>query len=123
MIDGKDDLTGYLTESGRVEYKDKAVKCDVSASDWSNGQLVRLVAVRKRFKKVNFSNSTFDACYLRNCHFDSCDFTGARFSSSNLHGATFTSCIFDYATFERTIIDDAVLTDNCPDRENQKMRF
>jgi hypothetical protein len=85
--------------------------------------LVRLVAIGKRFTEVNFANSTFDACYLRNCQFDSCDFTGVRFSSTNLYGATFTGCIFDYATFEWTIIDDAVLADNCPAYENQKMRF
>ena len=123
MTDGRADLCKYLTESGRAEYKDKAVKADVTKSDWSNTQFVRLVAIGKRFTEVNFSNDTFDACYLRNCQFDSCNFTGTRFVSTNLHGAKFTGCKFDYATFERTTIDDAVLTDNCPAHENQKMRF
>lgn len=113
----------HLTDSHRVEYTDKAVRENVANSDWSNLQLARLVAIGKRFTKVDFSNSTFDACYLRNCRFDSCNFTGARFSSTNLHGANFVGCIFDYATFERTIVDDAILTDNCPSHENQKMRF
>ena len=123
MSNGGADLTKLLTDSNRVEYKDKAVRADVSGGDWSNLQLVRLVAIGKRFTKITFANSTFDNCYLRNCQFDSCNFTGTRFSSTNLHGAKFTGCHFDYATFERTIIDDAVLTDNCPAHENQKMRF
>jgi len=117
------DISGYLTDSHRIEHKDKAVREDVVNSDWSNIQLIRLVAIERRFTKVRFRNVTFDACYLRNCQFDSCDFTGAKFSSTNLHGAKFIGCTFNYATFERTIIDDAVLTDNCPAYENQKMWF
>lgn len=117
------DISEHLTDSHRIEHKDKAVRRDVANSDWSNTQLTRLVAIEKCFTKVRFSNATFDACYLRNCRFDSCDFTGARFTSTNLHGAKFTGCVFDYATFERTIIDNAVLTDNCPAHENQKMWF
>lgn len=117
------DISQLLTDSHRIEHKDKAVPKDVENSDWSNLQLVRLVAIGKRFKKVSFANTTFDSCYLRDCQFDSCNFTGAKFTSTNLHGAKFTGCIFDYAAFERTIIDDAILTDNCPAYENQKMRF
>jgi hypothetical protein len=117
------DHSQYLIDSQRIEYKDKALRADIVDSDWSNLQLVRFVAIKKRFTKVNFANSTFDSCYLRDCEFDTCDFTGARFSSANLHGAKFIGCIFDYATFERTVIDDAVLTDNCPAHENLKMRF
>lgn len=113
----------HLTRCHRVEYKDKALKANIAVNDWSNLQLIRLVAIKKRFTKVNFSNTASDACYLRDCQFDSCNFTGAKFSSTNLHGAKFTGCIFDYGTFERTIIDVAVLTDNCPAHENQKMRF
>jgi uncharacterized protein YjbI with pentapeptide repeats len=123
MTENRVHLDDYLTDSHRVEYKDKAVRIDVADSNWSNLQLVRLVAIRKRFKKVDFSNSTFDACYLPSCSFDSCNFTGVKFSSTNLHGAKFTGCNFDYATFARTIIDDVILTDNCPTYENQKMRF
>ncbi|KAB2937051.1 MAG: pentapeptide repeat-containing protein [Hyphomicrobium sp.] len=123
MSKRKTDLSEYLTDSQRLEYKDKAVRSNIVDSDWSNLQLVRLVAIGRRFTKVSFANTTFDACYLRDCQFDCCNFTGARFCSTNLHGAKFTGCIFDYATFERTIIDDAVLTDNCPAYENQKMRF
>jgi hypothetical protein len=117
------DHSQYLIDSQRIEYKDKALRANIVDSDWSNLQLVRFVAIKKRFTKVNFANSTFDSCYLRDCEFDSCDFTGVRFSSANLHGAKFIGCIFDYATFERTVIDDAVLTDNCPAHENLKMRF
>lgn len=117
------DITQLLTDSHRVEHKDKAVPQDVANSDWSNLQLIRLVAIRRRFTSVSFANTTFDSCYLRDCQFDSCNFTGAKFSSTNLHGAKFTGCTFDYATFERTIIDDDILTDNCPAYENQKMRF
>ena len=117
------DLSQHLTDSRRIEFKDKAVRANVENGDWSNLQLTRLVAIERRFTKVKFANTTFDACYLRNCQFDRCNFTGVRFTSTNLHGAKFTGCIFDYATFERTIIDDHVLTDNCPAHENQKMRF
>jgi len=116
-------LADYFVDSHRIEFQDKAVRTDVCDDDWSNLQLIRLVAIRKRFTNVNFSNSAFEDCYLRDCQFDTCNFTGARFSSTNLHGARFVGCIFDYATFERTIIDDAVLTDNCPALENLKMRF
>jgi uncharacterized protein YjbI with pentapeptide repeats len=116
-------ISQLLTDSHRVEHKDKAVPQDVANSDWSNLQLIRLVAIKRRFTKVSFANTTFDSCYLRDCQFDSCNFTGTKFSSTNLHGAKFTGCTFDYATFERTIIDDAILTDNCPAYENQKMRF
>lgn len=117
------DLSQHLTDSHRIEYKDKAIRANLADGDWSNLQLVRLVAINKRFTKVSFANATFDACYLRNCQFDSCDFTGTKFCSTNLHGAKFSGCIFDYATFERTTIDDQVLTDNCPAHENKKMRF
>jgi hypothetical protein len=117
------DLSERLAESHRIEYKDKAVRCDIEEENWSNIQFVRLVAINKRFTKVDFANSTFDSCYLRNCQFDTCNFAGVRFSSTNLHGATFTGCMFEYATFERTLIDDAILKDNCPVHENQKMRF
>ena len=118
-----EDLSTVLVDSHRVEYKDKAVPEDIENSNWSNHQLVRLVAIGKRFTKVDFSNTTFKSCYLRNCEFDSCNFTGSRISSTNLHGAKFVGCKFDYATFERTFIDDSILTDNCPAFENQKMKF
>jgi pentapeptide repeat protein len=117
------DHSECLIDSQRIEYKDKALRANIADSNWSNLQLVRFVAIKKRFTKVNFANSTFDSCYLRDCQFDSCNFSGVRFSSTNLHGAKFAGCIFDYATFERTVIDDAVLADNCPAHENLKMRF
>ena len=116
-------ISKQLRDSGREEIKDKAVPEDIGSSDWSNTQFVRLVAIGKRFTKVNFSSSTFDSCYLRNCQFDRCNFTGAHFVSTNMHGAKFRGCVFDYALFERTVIDDDVLTDNCPSHENLKMRF
>ncbi|WP_164730049.1 pentapeptide repeat-containing protein [Rhodomicrobium lacus] len=116
-------LSAFLGESQRIEYKDKALRNDIGDDDWSNLQLIRFVAIKKKFRKINFSNTTFDLCYLRDCQFDSCNFTGSRFSSTNLHGARFIGCIFDYATFERTIIDDTILDDNCPAYENHKMRF
>lgn len=117
------DLSKILIASNRVEHKDKAVPNDVEDGDWSNLQLVRLVAINKTFKKVNFANTTFDNCYLRDCRFDSCDFTGSKFSLTNFHGAKFIGCKFAYATFERTIVDDHILNENCPPFENQKMRF
>jgi hypothetical protein len=119
----KDSISQSLTDSHRVVHTDKAVSGDVVNSDWSNLQLVRLVAKGKLFKQVKFSHTTFDSCYLPDCRFDSCEFIGTKFNSTNLHGAKFSGCRFDYATFERTIIDDAILIDNCPAYDNLKMRF
>lgn len=123
MTEKKEELSAYLTESHRGELKDKAVRQNVKKSDWSNLQILRLVAIGKQFREADFSNSTFDSCYLPRCSFDSCDFTGAKFTATNLHAATFTGCKFEYATFERTLIDDEILRTNCPAHENQKLRF
>lgn len=117
------DLSRWLTDSHRVEYKDQAIREDVNDSDWSNLQLTRAVAMKKRFKGVKFSNTTFDNCYFRDSYFENCDFTGAKFLSTNLHGSKFRNCKFDYATFERTLIDRSVLADNSPLHENLRMRF
>ena len=68
--------------SHRREYKDKALKASMANSDWSNLQLVRFVAVKKRFTNISFANTTFDASYLRDSQFDSCNFSGARFTST-----------------------------------------
>ncbi|MBX3419276.1 MAG: pentapeptide repeat-containing protein [Pirellulaceae bacterium] len=112
-----------LEDSGRVEEKDKKVTTDIVGEDLQNRQFTRLVAKARRFERVSFNYSTFDAAYLRSCVFDSCTFVGCRFVSSNLHGSTFTGCKFDYATFERTIVDFDDIVNNAPSVENLQLRF
>ncbi len=112
-----------LTDSTRVQLVDKWFDDDESDSTFVNHVFVRLIAKKRRFSRVDFKYSVFDACYLRDCVFDSCDFTGCRFVGSSLHGASFPGCKFDYATFERTEIDSDVLDSSCPPFENLKARF
>lgn len=112
-----------LTESKRKTETDKAFSQDQADQTYANHQFVRLVAISKTFKNVNFKNSTFDACYLRDSIFDSCDFTGCRFVGTNLHGSKFSGCTFDYAIFERTHVEPDLLDTECPSRENLKARF
>jgi len=112
-----------LADSKRVEEKDKTFTEDVTDGRYSNYLFTRLIAKGRRFTKVDFKYTIFDACYLRNCVFDSCDFTGCRFTSTSLHGSSFTGCKFDYASFERTLIDSDLLDTGCPGPENLKARF
>ncbi|AZZ78150.1 hypothetical protein CCX46_24400 [Pseudomonas sp. RU47] len=112
-----------LTNSGKNELKDQKFIADISGEKYSNVNFVRLVAKERKFTKIDFRYSTFDACYLRNCKFDSCDFTGCRFVSTNLHGSIFSGCKFEYASFERTDINNEVLSSGCPGSENLKIRF
>jgi uncharacterized protein YjbI with pentapeptide repeats len=98
-----------LTESNRVEQKDKKFDADVSDDSYINHLFIRLVAKGKRFTNVDFKYTIFDTCYLRKCTFDTCDFTGCRFIGTNLYESSFTGCKFDYATFERTLVDNDIL--------------
>jgi len=68
-----------LPDSNRIHQTDKKFDADVSDDQFVNQLFIRLVAKGKRFTKVDFKYSIFDACYLRDCIFDSCDFTGCRF--------------------------------------------
>lgn len=115
--------TSPLVSSQKVEVKDQKVEVSLVGVAFVNRLFIRLVAKGRRFSKVDFRYTTFDACYLRNCAFDDCDFTGCRFVSSILHGSSFAGCKFDYATFERTDIDVDVLSSGCPGTENLTMRF
>jgi hypothetical protein len=91
---------------------------------FQNKVFVRLGARRGTvFRKVSFTHSVFDGCYLANCTFDSCDFTGCRFLGSNFHQSAFSGCTFWYSTFERTQIDDDILTSEAPAEENLRVRF
>jgi len=112
-----------ISESNRVHLVDKRCDADIANAQYANHLFVRFVAKDKRFTKVDFKYTIFDACYLRNCIFDSCDFTGARFVATNLYGSTFSGCKFDYATFEKTTVDSGILDTECPGHENLKMRF
>jgi hypothetical protein len=110
-------------DSGKVEVKDKKVTADIADENLQNRMFTRLVAKSRRFVRVDFSYSTFDAVYLRKCVFDSCTFIGCRFVGCNLLGSTFTGCKFDYVTFERTIIDFDDIVNNSPAVENLQQRF
>jgi hypothetical protein len=112
-----------LSESGRIEEKDKKFLSGISDSKYENRQFIRLVAIDLAFKNVSFRYSTFDACYIRNCRFEKCNFTGVRFVGSNLIGTRFESCNFEYAAFERTVVDIGLLRDNAPGHENLELRF
>jgi hypothetical protein len=112
-----------LSHSDLVSQIDKKFTEDVSDKQFSNQLFMRLVAKKKRFTNVDFKQSIFDSCYLRNCVFDSCDFTGCRFIGSNLGGSVFSGCKFDYATFDKTAVDNDILSEGCPGHENLKMRF
>ncbi len=121
-IEITDDIA-KLPNSGRREYKDKALRNDLAGANWQNILFVRLIAKGRTFKNVNFKYCIFDSCYFRDSTFDNCDFTGCRFVSTNMHGATFSGCKFDYAAFERTVVDDSILSSSCPGQENMRMRF
>jgi len=112
-----------LSETGRTEVADKKVTTDINQADLTNRLFIRLAAKNRRFSKVDFRYTIFDACYLRDCVFDSCDFTGCRFLATSLHGSKFSGCKFDYAIFERTIVESDILDTECPGPDNLKMRF
>ncbi len=112
-----------LIPTNRTISVDEGVPTDLTEQSLTNHQFLRLVAVRKRFVRCNFSNSEFDSCHIRNCEFDSCNFTGARFSGTNLRGSTFRCCNFDYAEFNNTQVESDIFDSNCPDRENILQKF
>jgi Pentapeptide repeats (9 copies) len=112
-----------LVHSGKTVTVDQKFDADETDSHYANYVFLRLVAMRRRFERVDFRYSFFDACYLRDCEFDSCDFTGCRFVNTQLPGAKFSGCKFDYATFEKTNVDPIILNTECPGHENLKSRF
>jgi len=112
-----------LKSSGRVIETDKLIGPQQITGILSNRLFLRLGAKGRRFQRVDFKYSIFDACYLRDCEFDSCDFTGVRFVASNLSGSTFLGCKFDYAVFERTFVNPEILETSCPATENLIARF
>jgi hypothetical protein len=112
-----------LSDSGRTHEVDKKFDIDVSNEAFANYLFIRLIALDKKFTKVDFKYSIFDNSYLRNCKFDTCDFTGCRFVGTNLNGAIFSNCKFQYAIFEKTQIDSYILDQECPNEENLKMKF
>ncbi len=113
----------FINDSTREHLIDKWICGDVTNIPLRNKLFIRLIAKDRKFQKVDFTYSIFDASYLRECKFDSCNFTGCRFVGTNFHGSKFSGCNFDYATFEKTIIDPVILDTECPAFENLKMRF
>jgi len=112
-----------LVSSGKTVTVDQKFDTDETGSRYANYVFLRLVAMRRRFERIDFKYSIFDTCYLRDCEFDTCDFTGCRFVNTQLPGAKFSGCKFDYATFEKTHVDPSILDRECPGHENLKSRF
>ena len=112
-----------LTSSNRKHHIDQKFDLSEIGVDYKNCYFLRLVAKGRRFEKVDFKYTIFDACYLRDCVFDSCDFTGCRFVGTNFHGTSFAGCKFDYAIFEKTIIDSDILNNGFPGYENLKLKL
>ena len=112
-----------LVNSMRESIVDHRFNTNVLKLPFKNILFIRLVAKEKKFEKVDFKYSIFDAAYLRECSFLDCDFTGCRFINGNLTGSSFVGCKFDYATFQHTQIDNDVLDNSCPSWENLKLKF
>lgn len=116
-------MNDHLRPSGRKITIDQAVRNDLDDVHFINHQFQRLVASRKKFTNCNFSYSTFDTSYLRNCTFDSCNFTGSKFINTNLRGSHFIGCTFDYVQFSHTIVEPEILDTGCPGQENLQQAF
>ena len=112
-----------LRSSGRTISIDQAVRNHLADGRFVNHQFKRLVALKKIFTDCNFSYSTFDASYLRNCTFNSCNFTGCKFINTNLRGSHFIGCQFDYVQFNYTYVDPEILDKSCPGQENLQQAF
>lgn len=109
----------------RTKVVDHYVKEDIvnQKQDFRYHDFVKLNAMERRFKNVNFEHCTFDSCYFKKCTFDSCTFTGCRFISCNLHQSSFVGCDFRYATFDKTHLDTDILEREAPLEENLRMHF
>ncbi len=116
-------MTVDLKSSKRNKRMDQAVPEDIEGVDFSNCEIVRIVAKNKKFTKCNFQNSNMIAAYMRNCVFDDCSFVGSTFKDSNLRGSLFVGCRFDYARFSNTIIDRQILASSMPSTENLQQDF
>lgn len=116
-------MNNHFRPSGRKINIDQAISFDLIDKKFLNYQFQRLVASRKNIKNCNFSYSTFDSSYLRNCTFDSCNFTGCDFIDTNFRGSVFVGCNFEYAKFTRTYVDPEILDTGCPGRENLQQIF
>lgn len=112
-----------LSSSNREHHVDILFDSDLNEREFQNRLVVRGVAKKRKFTKVDFKYTIFDTCYFRLCAFEDCDFSGCRFSGSNFHGSTFLNCKFDYAVFEKTQISSEILDTNCPGWENLKLKF
>ena len=116
-------MNKQFRSSNRTTLVDKAFAHDQVDAKFQNHQFQRLVAKKRKFKDCDFSFSTFDSSYLRNCIFDSCVFIGCSFENSNLRGSHFLGCEFDYVRFSNTYIDSEILDTGCPGRENLQKDF
>jgi hypothetical protein len=112
-----------LSSTGRLRLEDLTFDDDESGADYTNRLLIRLSAKKKRFESVDFSFTTFDACYFRDCVFVSCKFVGCRFLSVNFRGSSFAKCQFEYSTFDKTLIANDILHRESPQYENLKAEF
>lgn len=112
-----------LKPTGRTISTDEGIAGDLTGESFRNHQFVRLVAIKRRFERCDFSSCEFESAYLRDCVFDTCNFTGARFRNSNLRQTKFEGCQFDYAEFNHTHIEPEILNSGLPSRENVQQKF
>ena len=116
-------MNKQFRSSNRTTLVDKAFAHDQVGAKFQNHQFQRLVARKRKFEDCDFSYSTFDSSYLRNCVFDSCVFVGCSFENSNLRGSHFSGCKFDYVRFSNTYIEPEILDTECPGQENLQKDF
>ena len=107
-----------LQDNKKLRLEDAVFDADVSSEDFERHDLIRISAVGRVFRKVNFKKATFLDCYFRNCRFLECDFTGVTIKGTNLRGAQFDNCDFRYTSWEKTFLDDDFLDSCLPSEEN-----
>lgn len=119
-----------LKYSERIELKDKMFFTKSKEGDYyfiehlkfRRYLFIRGVATNFLFKNIDFSQTIFDSCYLKDCRFINCNFEGAKFMNSNLQGSYFEFCNFDYVIFEKTFVDDEIFS-CAPKKNNLKYKF
>lgn len=105
-------------ENKKPKYEDVEFIDNISDDNFERHEMVRVFAVGKVFKKVNFKQANFLGCYFRNCRFIGCDFTGALIKETNLRGSQFENCTFRYTVWEKSHLDDDFLDRCLPSEEN-----
>jgi len=112
-----------LKDYVKDKIENKEFSDDVADNNYSRKEFSRVFAVGKIFTNVDFSQSSMNACYFRNCRFIRCNFTGASFKDCYLKGASFPESILKYTTFSSSHIDSSILDKSLPAEENLARDF